>query len=399
MSNHWLESGRGTTPVPEMCDGAGRPARSVPAAQPQDDTKQAQGRATAQAVLPVTSCRVSGKGEVSMKIQTKSAVMLALLKKAEAAATGSSKPIIITGETGTGKTTLARHIHDASPRAGKPFVRICCTNISGSLGESELFGHAARAFTGAGEAKRGGVELADGGTLFLDEIGDLPLELQAKLLDLVDVGTFHPVGSNQTKTVNVRIIVATHCDLDAMVKAKTFREDLFGRLKKIRLHMPALRDRREDMPDLLAACLDGRDISPEVLDVLGFGSYPCNFRELDGVLETAHLEGWDKARAEEEVRRMGTLTPTAPELLDRATVPCEERLSVAARLSEGGAWWSAAELALACGVAKPTLWATLAAWVEDGTLEKKGKASAVRYRMAMHGHASQCDQESAGGVK
>lgn len=382
----WLDQEQGTAPVKKVSDDAGRPARSVPVPTTQDDPSKRKAAHTAQAVLPVTPCRVSGKGEVSMKIQTKSAKMADTLRTAEAAAKRSEAPVIITGETGTGKTTMAQHIHEASPRAGEPFVRVCCTNISRTIGEAELFGHAARAFTDAREAKKGAIEGADGGVLFLDEIGELSLEMQAKLLDLVDNGTFHPVGSTQTRRVDVRIISATHCNLDAMVAAGTFRKDLHQRLAKIEIHMPALRDRFADMPDLVAAMVGKREISPEVLEILSFGAYGTgNLRELDGVLERAHLLSWGEAEARAAVRAMGN-PPCQPLPLAPPRMLAEDRLSVARELSasraSSGGWWTAAELATAAGVSRRTANVDVAAWLTAQEVVRRGPSNATQYRAA-----------------
>ena len=337
-----------------------------------------------QPVLPHENRRRNGKGEASMKIQTKSDKMAEVLHMADAAAKRSEATIIITGETGTGKTTLAQHIWQASPRAGKPFVRVCCTNISQTIGEAELFGHASRAFTGAGDAKRGAIEAADGGVLFLDEIGELSLEMQAKLLDLVDNGTFHPVGSTQTRRVDVRIISATHCDLPAMVAAGTFRQDLHQRLAKISLHMPALRDRFADMPDIVRAMVGKREILPEVLDILSFGAYGSgNFRELDGVLERAHLLSWGVAEARAAVRAMGN-PPCQPLPLAPPRMLAEDRLSVARELSaaraESGGWWTTLELAAAAGVARRTAAKDLHAWITSGEVAFRGEKKCRHYR-------------------
>lgn len=357
-----------------------------------------------QPVLPHENRRVHGKGEASMKIQTKSDKMAEVLHMADAAAKRSEATIIITGETGTGKTTLAQHIWQASPRAGKPFVRVCCTNISQTIGEAELFGHASRAFTGAGDAKKGAIEAADGGVLFLDEIGELSLEMQAKFLDLVDNGTFHPVGSTQTRRVDVRIISATHCDLPAMVAAGTFRQDLHQRLAKISLHMPALRDRFADMPDIVRAMVGKREILPEVLDILSFGAYGSgNFRELDGVLERAHLLSWGEAEARAAVRAMGN-PPCQPLPLAPPRMLAEDRLSVARELSaaraSSGGWWTAAELATAAGGSRRTLNRDVAAWVKAGEVVSRGKASCLQYRATSCHDATRremAEQESAEG--
>lgn len=253
MMASWIgDEPRGTTPVPTVKDTADRPARSVPRPQTQDDPHaQGSAKTTAQAVLPPDERQTfTGRGESTM-IQTKSAIMAAVLTTAEGQAKRSARPILVMGETGTGKTTLARMIHAWTGRTG-PFVRVNCASLSETLGESELFGHARYAFTDAKEAKRGRVTEAEGGTLFLDEIGELSLGLQKKILDLLDVSTYRPLGSGAKEmTADVRIVVATHRDLEAMVREGTFREDLLMRLR-LRLVMPSLRDRREDMLDIIA---------------------------------------------------------------------------------------------------------------------------------------------------
>ena len=158
--------------------------------------------------------------------------------------------MLIRGESGTGKELLAAAIHQTSPRAGRPFVKLHCAALSQSLLESELFGHVKSAFTGADRDRVGRFEQANGGTLFLDEIGDINLEVQTKLLRVLQEMSFERVGSSQPITVDVRILAATHQDLEALIRAGRFREDLYYRLNVICLHTPALRERREDIFEL-----------------------------------------------------------------------------------------------------------------------------------------------------
>ena len=162
--------------------------------------------------------------------------------------TQSHATVLINGESGTGKELVARALHRHSPRAAKPFIAINTAAIPKDLLESELFGHERGAFTGAQNMRRGRFEQAEGGTLFLDEIGDMPPDLQTRLLRVLSDGHFYRVGGHQPIKANVRIIAATHQDLEARVKQKLFREDLFHRLNVIRVRLPALRERREDIP-------------------------------------------------------------------------------------------------------------------------------------------------------
>ena len=160
----------------------------------------------------------------------------------------SHATVLITGESGTGKELVARALHRHSPRAPKPFIAINTAAIPKDLLESELFGHERGAFTGAQSMRRGRFEQAEGGTLFLDEIGDMPPDLQTRLLRVLSDGQFYRVGGHQPIKANVRVIAATHQDLEQRVKQGLFREDLFHRLNVIRLRLPALRERREDIP-------------------------------------------------------------------------------------------------------------------------------------------------------
>ena len=209
--------------------------------------------------------------------------------------------VLILGETGTGKELVARSIHRASRRSERPLVRVNCAAIPGPLTESEFFGHEKGAFTGATARRDGRFALADGGTIFLDEVGELPMEMQAKLLRVLEEGEFEPLGSTATRKVNVRVIAATNRSLEEMVKAGTFRQDLFYRLNVFPLHVPALRERREDI-GILADCfvrsLSSRmgkrvdPLGPEDIRRLSLYSWPGNVRELQNVIERAIILSW-----------------------------------------------------------------------------------------------------------
>src|SRR6185503_11931227 len=204
----------------------------------------------------------------------------------------SAATVLITGESGTGKELVARALHRHSPRAANPFVAINTAAIPKDLLESELFGHERGAFTGAQNMRRGRFEQAEGGTLFLDEIGDMPADLQTRLLRVLSDGNFYRVGGHQPMKANVRIIAATHQDLEARVKQKLFREDLFHRLNVIRVRLPSLRERREDIPMLARHFLQrsARDLSVEpkrlsdaALKYLQVQDWPGNVRQLENV--------------------------------------------------------------------------------------------------------------------
>ncbi len=204
--------------------------------------------------------------------------------------------VLITGETGTGKDMLAEAIHKASNRVDSPFVKVNCGALPDTLLESEIFGHAKGAFTGADKAKPGRFRLAHGGTLFLTEIGDLPLALQVKLLSFLDDKVIYPLGSTEGFHADVRVVVATHRDLDEMVEQKRFRQDLLFRLNVVRLHLPPLRQREEDVPLLKGHFLrhycarfkkNIRGFSRRVQDILEGYPFPGNVRELRNIVEYA----------------------------------------------------------------------------------------------------------------
>jgi two-component system nitrogen regulation response regulator GlnG len=204
----------------------------------------------------------------------------------------SNATVLITGESGTGKELVARALHRHSPRAAKPFVAINTAAMPKDLLESELFGHERGAFTGAQAMRRGRFEQAEGGTLFLDEIGDMPADLQTRLLRVLSDGQFYRVGGHQPLRANVRVIAATHQDLEARVREGLFRDDLYHRLNVIRLRLPSLRERREDIPLLARYFLakSARDLGVEAkrlsdgtMSFLSAHDWPGNVRQLENV--------------------------------------------------------------------------------------------------------------------
>jgi DNA-binding NtrC family response regulator len=207
-------------------------------------------------------------------------------------AAGARVPVLITGESGTGKELVARAIHEGGPRRDGPFVPVNAAAIPEALFESELFGHAKGAFTGAGSARKGAFVAADGGTLLLDEVGELPALAQAKLLRVLQDQRIRPVGEDRERAVDVRIIAATNRDLEAMARAGEFRQDLFFRLHVLPIELPPLRERGGDIDVLLTAFLEDAAgegpaprPSPEALDVLRRYAWPGNVRELRNVAE------------------------------------------------------------------------------------------------------------------
>lgn len=204
--------------------------------------------------------------------------------------------VLITGESGTGKSLLARMIHEMGPRADKPFVIVSCAALPRDLLEAELFGYERGAFTGAVSGRPGRIEIADGGTLFLDEIGDMALELQPKLLVFLQDRIVQRIGSNKIQNVDVRIISATHQDLQKMCEERKFREDLFFRINVLSLDAPPLRDRLDDVIEIAESHLDyislrrscpPFNLTPDALDVIKAYHWPGNVRELENVLERA----------------------------------------------------------------------------------------------------------------
>jgi DNA-binding NtrC family response regulator len=247
--------------------------------------------------------------------------------------------VLITGESGTGKELIARALHENSSRHGGPFIKINCAAIPKTLMESELFGYEKGAFTGAVGAKPGRFELAHGGTLFLDEIGEIPIEMQVKLLRVLQESEFERVGGIKTIKVDVRLVTATNRDLLQEIGAGTFREDLFYRLNVVPIHIPPLRERREDIPllvDHFIAKFNERlrkqvtSISPEAIGHLVAHPWPGNIRELENLMERTVLfcEG-TQLRASDLPPEISHLQPVA--------VPVAAPADEAARAAAGAA--------------------------------------------------------------
>jgi two-component system, NtrC family, nitrogen regulation response regulator GlnG len=243
----------------------------------------------------------------------------------------SHATVLINGESGTGKELVARALHRHSPRSDKPFIAINTAAIPKDLLESELFGHERGAFTGAAATRRGRFEQAEGGTLFLDEIGDMPADLQTRLLRVLSDGNFYRVGGHQPIKANVRIITATHQNLDERVKQGLFREDLFHRLNVIRLRLPPLRERREDIPLLAKYFLqksardlevDQKQFSEATLQHLSVQDFPGNVRQLENLCH------W-----------LTVMTPS--QIVEIADLPPEWRGGSAESESDGGDWSAA----------------------------------------------------------
>ena len=234
------------------------------------------------------------------KIIAQNPAMREILELVTKVAASGTSTVLLRGESGTGKDVMARAIHDGSPRRDRPFMTITCSAIPEALLESELFGHERGAFTDAKQTKKGIAELADGGTLFLDEIGDMPGGLQAKILRLLEDKRFKRVGGVEDITVDVRIVAATNRDLEKAVKDKSFREDLYYRLKIIPIEMPPLRERPEDVPLLLQHFVERfakefrkpvKRVVPSVVEALTRHPWPGNIRELRNAVERAMILG------------------------------------------------------------------------------------------------------------
>ncbi len=255
----------------------------------------------------------------------------------------SHATVLITGESGTGKELVARALHRHSPRASKAFIAINTAAIPKDLLESELFGHERGAFTGAQSMRRGRFEQAEGGTLFLDEIGDMPPDLQTRLLRVLSDGQFYRVGGHTPLAANVRVIAATHQDLETRVQQRLFREDLYHRLNVIRLRLPALRERREDIPALARHFLaksagelgvDGKRLTDVAVQFLAAQDWPGNVRQLENVCH------WLTVMAPGQVVDVGDLPPEVRSAGSHAPAPESDwrralEREVAARLARG----------------------------------------------------------------
>ena len=266
----------------------------------------------------------SGSDEFENIIGDSPALRRALYRVQQVAPTDAS--VMLLGETGTGKEMFARAIHNRSVRSGKPFVRVNCAALPSTLIETELFGHVRGAFTGAVSTRQGRFEVADGGTLFLDEIGDLPADVQAKLLRVLQEGEFERVGSSQSHKVDVRIVAATHHDLETAMTQGRFRADLYYRLNVFPIVLPPLRQRTEDIPRLVWYFVNRRqralnrkftNIPVSVYASLQQRPWPGNVRELQNVIERAmiHSSG-DTLTLDETPSSMPPVTERGPATLE-----------------------------------------------------------------------------------
>ena len=241
---------------------------------------------------------LGGQNEAIRKLEASASPSMRQLLRLPRAAASADVPVLLSGETGSGKEVVARALHAWSPRAGEPFVKLNCASIPPELVESELFGHVKGAFSGADRDRDGRFLTADGGTLLLDEIGDMPAPQQAKLLRVLQEGTFEPVGSDRTVKVDVRVLAASHVDLERAVRDGRFREDLYYRLAVFPIRVPALRERREDIVPTARTFLKdlsrrtGRGpwtLSETTRERLTNHVWPGNVRELINVLERATI--------------------------------------------------------------------------------------------------------------
>ncbi|MBT3289937.1 MAG: sigma-54-dependent Fis family transcriptional regulator [Victivallales bacterium] len=260
--------------------------------------------------LPVVQAR-----QLFPEIVCSSRAMLQVLTVVERAAR-TTTTVLIHGESGTGKELVARSIHRHSERQDRPFVPINCAAIPGTLLESELFGHEKGAFTGAAQSRQGRFEAAEGGTIFLDEIGEMPLDMQVKLLRVLQERVVTPVGGNRMVAVDVRVVAATNRNLETMVEAGTFRQDLYFRLSVLPLRLPPLRERCEEIPVLVQAFLrhfaDRQvRVTPEAMRFLMAHSWPGNVRELENAIEAALVLADEQIRPEHLSPRIAP-DPAAP---------------------------------------------------------------------------------------
>lgn len=277
--------------------------------------------------------------------------------------------IIIFGESGTGKGTVAKVIHQISNRASKPFVKVSCAALTETLLESELFGHEKGAFTGAIRKRYGRFELANGGTIFLDEVGDIPLSIQVKLLRVIQEHEFERVGGEETIKVDVRLISATKKDLEKAVEDGNFREDLYYRLKVIPIYLPTLRERKEDIPLLVADFTKrvneklGKDVqmSPDAMKYILDYDFPGNIRELENIIERAVAFTQGKEIRPRDI--MATIIESSQIMKEEEIVPLKDMLNRAERahlikvLERTD--WNKVEAAKLLGISRKNLWEKL----------------------------------------
>jgi two-component system response regulator HydG len=314
-----------------------------------------------------------------------------LLRRSVAVAL-SSAPVVLLGETGTGKEVLARALHVSSPRAARPFVPVNCGAIPGDLLESELFGHVRGAFSGAVADKPGLFEAASGGTLLLDEVADLPAPLQVKLLRVLQDGEVRRVGATRSIAMDVRVIAATHKDLEALVETGAFRADLYYRLKVFSLRLPALRDRKEDIVPLARHFLSlerdrARALRPATEELLRAYRWPGNIRELSNAMRYASVlsEGNEiepRHLPDEIVRTRATPTPLPGSLRTLAEVE-EAHVLTVLRACRG----VQADAARVLGIGRNTLWRKLRSY-GDRILGNPERSAAIAGDVGASGSGS-----------
>lgn len=276
--------------------------------------------------------------------------------------------VLITGESGTGKELIAEAVHRNSPRAKKPFVKVNLGGISQSLFESEMFGHKKGAFTDASSDRVGRFELADKGTIFLDEIGDLDLSCQVKLLRVLQEQTFEVLGDSRPRKVDIRVVSATNADLRQMVQEHTFREDLFYRINLITVHLPALRERRDDIPLLVRHFADQQcqqnglpkvDFTPEAMKYLQGLPYPGNIRELKNLVERTLLVSGKETLDVDDFKAQNPHSAEAipSQSLDNLTLDELERQRILQALEQYGN--NLTQVATSLGLSRPALYRRL----------------------------------------
>ena len=332
-----------------------------------DRVAQVVERALQRGRMPVPTAAADNR-EVRETLVGRSEPMRALQKLIGMAAS-SDASVLVTGETGTGKELVARLLHRASDRADGPFVAVNCAAIPAELIESELFGHVRGAFSGAVGARRGSFREADGGTLLLDEIGDMPLGMQAKILRVLQEREVLPVGSDKSYRVNVRVVAATHRDLSSLIDEGRFRQDLFFRLAVVPMHVPPLRERRDDIPGLAEHFLmtshgAAKKFSAAAMRVLVDHAWPGNVRELRNVVERvvvmvrgAVIDADDLAFLDASHAPESSLGAELMSLPLDAAIERLERHRIAAALA--AAKGSRTEAALALGIHRQLLYTKL----------------------------------------